>query len=267
MNLQAFDLQIDNYVAMLGFNKADKANALIERDWEEMKQIFEELSNDEQVRVIVLYGIGKHFCAGMDIQTLFSITQMSGDTEKNIYDFIIKIQDCISAIESCSKPVIAAIDGACIGGGVDIVTACDMRFCTDESYFTIKEVDLGIVADIGTLQRLPNIISPGLVAELAYTGRKFGGQESKEIGFCNKSYQSKDLLFDAVKDLSQNIASKAPRVIRGIKKTLLYKRDHTVSESLDQIAKYNATHMINPDLMEAMQAFIEKRKPIFKPSS
>jgi len=267
MAYKSFELNIDNYIARLAFNRPEKSNALREQDWEEMKQVFEALDQDDRVRVIILSGKGKHFCAGMDIETLFGITQAKDaeNVEQSIYYFIIKIQSCITAIERCSKPVIASVHGGCIGGGVDIATACDMRFSTEEGYFTIKEIDLGIVADIGTLQRLPNIIHPGIAAELAYTGRKFYGLEAKQIGFVNDAFATPALLEDGVNELAMQIAQKSPLCIRGIKRTLLFKRDHSVDESLTEIAQYNSKHLISPDLMEAMQAYMEKRPPVFKP--
>ena len=141
-------------------------------------------------------GEGKNFCAGIDLSLLMDVSQYDniqceGRKRETVRKFILQLQDCITAIEKCRKPVIAAIHRACIGGGVDIISACDMRYCTEDAYFSIKEVDMGLVADIGTLQRLPKIINLGVVAEMAYTGRNVGGQEAKAINLVNQVYPDK----------------------------------------------------------------------------
>jgi len=269
MELKSLKLSIDNKVAFLSFNRPEKANSLNVEAWEEMQSAFEYLDKQKDVRVIVLSGEGKHFCAGMDLTALMSVQDQSqgkceAQKKDDIRQFIIKIQDTISSLEKCRKPVLAAIHNGCIGGAVDIITAADIRYCTEDAYFTIKEVDLGLVADIGTLQRLPNIIPPGIMAELAYTGRNFYGPEAKAIGLVNDHYSTKEEMMKHVTEVAQMIASKSPLVIRGIKETLLYKRDHSVEESLTQIANYNASMLISDDLMESFQAHMEKRNPVYK---
>jgi len=174
-----------------------------------------------------------------------------------------KLQNTINAIEQCSKPVLAAIHGGCIGGGVDIVAACDMRYCTADAYFTIKEVDLGLVADLGTLQRLPKIISPGMVAEMAYTARKVDGAEAKAIGMVNRTFESAESLQQGVLELAKMIAAKSPLVVRGIKHNLLYSRDHSVPDSLEYMTTWNAAMFLSEDLMASFQAFVQKQQPVF----
>jgi len=268
MEFKAFDCKVENKVATLALDRPSKANSLDIAAWEEMQSAFEYLDTRSDVRVVILKGNGEHFCAGMDLSALMSLQSEDEkcDARKrdNIRKFILKIQDTINAIERCSVPVIAAIHGGCIGGGVDIVTACDMRFATDDAYFTIKEVDLGIVADLGTLQRLPTIIHPGIVAELAFTGRKFSGLEAQEIFFVNKSFKSSETLYSYVDQIATNIASKSPLVIRGIKEMLLYKRDHSVRDSLDYMASYNAAMLLSDDLQESFMAYTAKRQPQYK---
>ena len=160
--------------------------------------------------------------------------------------------------------MLAAVHNGCIGGGINIVSACDMRYCTEDAYFTIKEIDLGIVADIGALQRMPTIIHPGIMAELAYTGRNFYGKEAKEIGFVNNIWENKKEMMEGVIEMANLIASKSPMVVQGIKENLLYKRDHSVNDSLTYIANYNAGMLLSNDLMEAFQAYIQKRAPKFE---
>lgn len=265
---KAFALHIENYVATLSFNRPDKANSLNEAAWAEMKQHFEELSDNPEVRVIILAGEGKHWCAGIDLETLMGLAQFQsieceGRKRESVRKFIFFLQDCITAIERCRKPVLAAIHNGCIGGGVDIATACDIRYCTQDAYFTVKEVDLGLVADIGTLQRLPKIVAPGIAYEMAYTGRKVYGPEAASIGLTNRSFTDKDTMMAEVQKIAATIAEKSPLVIRGTKEIIQYTRDHSVAESLHYMATYNAAFLLSNDLMEAFQATMARKKPVF----
>lgn len=269
MEFKSFKLEIEDKVAHLSFNRQEKANSLDIASWEEMQSAFEYLDKEPTVRAIILSGEGKHFCAGIDLMALMSVQNQANNScealkREDIKTFILKIQRTITSIEKFRKPVLAAIHNGCIGGGVDIVSAADMRYCTDDAYFTIKEVDLGLVADIGTLQRLPTIINPGIMAELAYTGRKFYGPEAKSIGMVNQTYPNKEAMIEGVTQIAKSIAEKSPLVIRGIKEMLLYKRDHTVNDSLENMANYNAAMLLSNDLMESFQAHMEKRKPIYR---
>ena len=268
MNEQSFSLVIEQHVAQLSFNRPSKSNSLNISAWEAMKQAFIDLDKNPAVRVIVLSGEGKHFCAGMDLNALLQVQQDSTtDCEAlkrdHIRSFIFKIQACISQIEVCRKPVLAAIHGACIGGGVDIISACDMRYASEDAYFSIKEIDLGIVADIGTLQRLPTIINPGIMAEMAYTGRNVMGSEAAAIGLVNRCLPSQEELMEYVLEIAKTIAAKSPLCIRGTKEALLYKRDHSVNDSLQQVANYNAAMLLSNELNEAFMAYMQKRAPKF----
>ncbi|MEL7160598.1 MAG: enoyl-CoA hydratase-related protein [Bacteroidota bacterium] len=235
---------IDRHVATLTFDAPDRANALDEAGWEAMRDAFIAADGNPDVHVVILAGEGKHFCAGMDLAVLGSLQARMAptpeETRRQLVAFIQKIQDCITAIERCRKPVLAAVHGGCIGGGVDIVTACDIRYCTEGAYFTVKEVDLGIVADIGTLQRLPKILQPGLVAELALTGRKLFGPEAAAVGLVNRTFADQDTLIAGVGEVAALIAGKPPRVVRGIKHNLLYAREHGMADSLGYVAGYSA---------------------------
>jgi enoyl-CoA hydratase len=269
MDYTFFKVSLENHVAVVSFNRPAKANSLHLPAWEEMQSIFEALHDNEDARVIVLSGEGKHFCAGIDLTTLMSLQQFQsisceGRKREKLRAFIFKLQQTITAIEKCRKPVLAAIHKACVGGAVDIVTACDIRYCTDDAYFSIKEIDLGLVADIGTLQRLPTIINPGMVAEMAYTGRKVFGPEAEKIGLVNRTYSNKETMLKSVMEIARMIASKSPLCIRGTKEMLLYKRDNTVDNSLNYMVAWNASMLLSEDLMEAFQANMEKRKALFK---
>ncbi len=269
MNNKHFKVKIEHKIAQVFFNRPEKANALDMDAWTEMQTIFETLSQSEDVRVIVLAGEGKHFCAGIDLGLLMSVGQLqdiacSGKRSEKVRALILKLQQSITAIEKCSKPVLAAIHNGCIGGGVDIATACDMRYCTEDAYFTVKEIDLGMVADIGTLQRLPKIISPGMAAEMAYTGRKVFGPEAKSIGLVNQYFDSKETLLEGVMKLASTIAAKSPLSIRGTKEVLHYTRDHSVDDALNYMSTWNAAMLLSEDLTEAFKATMQKRPPKFE---
>lgn len=264
-----FKVQIDNKIAHVAFNRAEKSNALHMDAWLEMKAIFESLSEMPEARVVILKGEGKHFCAGIDLQLLMSLesyknVSCSGRQSEKIRHMILALQESVTAIEKCSKPVIAAIHNGCIGGGVDIAAACDLRYCDTEAYFTIKEIDMGMVADLGTLQRLPKLIPPASVAEMAYTGRKVYGEEAKILGLVNHNYLTKDDLINGVQELANTIASKSPISIRGTKEILKHTREHSVEDGLSYMATWNAAHLLSDDLTEAFKSMMEKRNPTFK---
>lgn len=269
MEYTSFKVTIENHIAQVSFNRPQKANCLHKEAWDEMQLIFERMHDDPDVRVIVLTGEGKHFCAGIDLSLLMGMQQYNeidceGRKREMIRKFIFQLQDNISAIEKCRKPVLAAIHGACVGGAVDIVSACDIRYCTDDAYFSIKEIDLGLVADIGTLQRLPKIINSGIVAEMAYTGRKVMGTEAEKISLVNQSFPTREALLEKVMETAKMIASKSPLCIRGTKEILLYTRDHSVADSLNYMTAWNASMLLSNDLTEAFAATVEKREAKFE---
>ena len=177
---------------------------------------------------------------------------------------VFALQAPINAIEQCSKPVLAAIHKGCIGGGLDVVSACDMRYCTQDAYFTIKEIDKGMVADLGTLQRLPQRIGEGQVREMAYTGRHVLGEEAKSLGIVNRIYADKTEMMTGVMELAKQIASKSPVSIRGTKQVLNYTRDHSVRDGLEYIANWNAGMLLSEDLFTAFQAKLSKKTPEFR---
>lgn len=268
MNYAHFKVTIENNIASVVFNRPDKANALHMEAWMEMQGIFETLSDTPEARVIVLSGEGKHFCAGIDLELLMSINSYQkiscgAKRAEKVRGLVLKLQETITAIEKCSKPVLAAVHNGCIGGAVDIATACDMRYSTQDAYFVVKEIDLGMVADIGTLQRLPKLIAPGLAAEMAYTGRKVSGTEAQGMGLVNRCFPDHESLMTGVMEIAATIASKSPVSIRGTKDILRYTRDHSVEDSLNYMSTWNAAMLLSNDLTEAFKASMEKRAPKF----
>lgn len=269
MTFKTFLLDISDHIAHVRFNRPAKANSLDATAWDELKAIFEHLDDNSEVRAIILSGEGKHFCAGIDLEMLMGVNQFNGIKEEGrkreyLRRHILYLQSTVSAIEACRKPVLAAIHKACVGGGMDIISACDMRYCTEDAFFSVKEIDMGMVADLGTLQRLPKLIPDGMVREMAYTGRRVFGPEAKEIGLVNRMYPDHDSMIAGVREIAAQIASKSPLSIRGTKEMLLYTRDHNTADSLDHIATWNAGMLLSEDLMKAFQAKVSKQEASFQ---
>lgn len=263
-----FLVNVSDKIAEVSINRPEKANALNMAAWEELKAVMEEMAGRKDVRVIILKGEGKIFCAGIDLELLMSVQQFEAaptlnDRKEAIYAMVIKLQDCVSSVERCPKPVIAAVHNGCIGGAVDIIAACDLRYCSADAYFTIKEIDMGMVADLGTLQRLPKFVRPAVVAEMAFTGRAVKGPEARDIGLVNECFETPEQLLEGVRKVAAIIASKSPLSIRGTKKVLHHALNHPVNEGLEFIARHNADNLLSEDLKESFRALQEKRKPSF----
>ncbi len=268
MDFETLVITESDGIAHIELNRPDKANAINGTMWKEMRQAFDWLSNS-RARVGVLSARGKYFTAGIDLELLASThAEISalpeGKRQERLKDVIVELQQAISAAESCRKPILAAIHGACIGAGVDLISACDMRYATQDARFSVKEIDVGIVADVGTLQRLPKLIGDGLARELAYTAREFDGNEAHAMKLVNKVFPDKDGLMDHVMQLAMTIASKSPVAIRGTKDTLNFSRDHSVAEGLAYVAAKNAAILFSTDFSEAVSAARQKRAARFE---
>lgn len=267
--MENFQFNKQNHIAHVVINRPQKANALDAQSWEELLSIFEQINDDDSIRVVILTGgASKHFCAGIDLSLLTSITQSlatcEGRKREKLRKQILSLQAPINAVEACSKPVIVAIHGGCIGAGVDLICAADMRYCSRDAYFTIKEIDMGMVADLGTLQRLPKLIHPGIVRELAFTGRAVLAEEAQQIGLVNKTFDTKEELEQYVWEIATQIAAKSPIAIRGAKHIINYSLDHNLQDSLEYIATWNAGMILSSDLEEAFLAQMQKRPAKFE---
>ena len=262
-----FEITRHGAVAELRMNRPDKANGMSPDFWEDLPRLVDDLDRDMSVRAILLSGAGRHFSGGMDLATfqdLIGIMQAEpGRAAHALRGVILRYQAALSALEQTRLPVIAAIQGACIGGGVDLVTACDIRIAAKDSYFSIEEINIGMTADVGTLQRLPKLIPVGLVQELAMTGRRFTAVEAEGWGLVNAVHEDADATHAAALEMAQAIAAKSPLAIAGIKKAVTYARDHGVADGLDQIATWNAGMLRPEDLTRAMQARMTKQDAIF----
>lgn len=260
MQLETLTISLQDHIATVRLNRPDKANAMNATMWQDIRLAFDWLDSQPEARVAVLQGEGRHFTAGIDLAMMAGLAPQiqdpcDGRTREALRRVILDMQDTLTSLERCRKPVLAAIHGACVGGGIDLICAADMRYCSSDAYFSIKEIDIGMVADVGTLQRLPKLIgSQGLVRELAYTGRRVEAAEAREIGLVNRVFDSREALNDGVQSLAATIASKSPLSIRGTKEQLNYARDHTVADGLNHIATWNAAMLMSEDLSKALMA-------------
>ncbi|RIE00035.1 crotonase/enoyl-CoA hydratase family protein [Simplicispira hankyongi] len=269
MQFETLAVSLENHIATVRLNRPDKANAMNATMWQEIRRAFEWVDATPEARVAVLQGEGKLFTAGIDLQMMMGLAPQiqndcDGRTREALRRVILDLQDTLTSLERCRKPVLAAIHGGCIGGGIDLVTCADMRYASSDAYFTIKEIDIGMTADVGTLQRLPKLVGEGITRELAYTGRKFDAAEAKDIGLVNRVFESREALYAGVHELAATIAAKSPLSIRGTKEMITYARDHSVADSLNYIATWNAAMLMSSDLSEAMQANMAKKAPSFK---
>ena len=254
-------------VAHIRINRPEKINAMNRDFWAEMIEVFGWVDETDSIRCAVISGEGKHFSAGIDLTMLGeAATQMDKDIARKaeaIRRHVLHLQHSFNVIDQCRKPVLAAVHGYCIGGAIDLITACDMRYSTEDAHFSIKEIDMGMSADVGTFQRLPRVIGDGMVREMAYTGRPVYGVEAARIGLVNRTFADHQALIAGVMDVAQSIAAKSPVAIRGTKEMIRFGRDHSVEDGLNYIATWNAAMLQSEDMKIAMAAHMSKQTPEF----
>ena len=264
----AFNLELNDGIAHVQINRPEKINAMGAEFWTEIREIFAWIEDTAEVRVVVLSGAGKHFSSGIDLMYLAQVgnqlTKEVGRNARTLKRKIEELQSSFNAVDQCSKPVLAAIQGYCLGGAIDLISACDMRYSTTDAQFAIKEIDVGMAADVGTLQRLPHIIGDGIMREMAYTGRTVHGEEAQRIGLVNSLYADQEALMAGVFEIARTIAEKSPIAVQGSKEMIRYMRDHTVADGLNYIATWNAAMLQSEDLRVAMAAHMSKQTPEFK---
>lgn len=262
-----FRVERDGPVALLVMNRPDKANSMTPEFWTELPRIVGALDRDESVRCAVIAGEGRHFTGGMDLAAFASLTGLfqkePGRAAYAMRDLILALQGAFTALERARFPVVAAIHGACLGGGIDMITACDIRIASADASFAIEEINIGMAADVGTLQRLPKLIAPGIAAELAYSGRRFSADEARAIGLVSAVHPDKETLMAAARQTAHEIAEKSPLAMAGIKRNLAYARDHSVADGLDYIATWNAGMLRPAELMTAVQAKMARQQATF----
>jgi enoyl-CoA hydratase len=273
MTYTCFDVTMIGKVAHLQLNRPDAMNSMTREFWVELPTIVRDLDDRGEARAIVISSTGKHFSAGMDLAVFTGGggdagqgdggSQELGRRRAQFRQVAMTLQDSFTALEKARVPVLAAIQGGCIGGAVDLVTACDMRYSTTDAFFCVQEINIGMTADVGTLQRLGKVIPEGIARELAYTGRRMPAQRAYEVGLVQEVYADHDSLVQGALDTAREIASKSPLAIWGTKVAMNYARDHGVDDALDQIATWQAGMFQPDDMMEAFAAKAEKRPPVF----
>lgn len=262
-------IEREGHVATLWLDDAARRNAMGEAFWRDLPILVDELAADDEVRAIVLAAKGRHFTAGLDLTMFGGATGGGGETSgvRNRLGFlhlVRRLQRSITSLAECNKPVIAAVHGACIGGGIDLITACDIRLCAADATFSVRETKIAMVADVGTLQRLPKIVGAGQVAELVYTGKDIDAERARAIGLVNDVLADHDAVVTAAQAMAAEIAANSPLAVQGSKEVLRRSADLTVDQALDLVALWNAAFVHSDDLDEAVTAFFEKRPPVFR---
>jgi enoyl-CoA hydratase len=274
MGYRCFDVDLDGRVAHITLSRPEKRNSMIPEFWDELPEIVRDIDENARARAIVISSTGPHFSSGLDVSAFApgAARPEQSETEKRdarrtkgarFYDDVRRMQQSFSVLESCRLPVLAAVQGGVIGGGVDLITACDMRYATEDAFVTIFETNIGMTADVGTFPRLVKLIPEGIVRELAYTGRRMPAREAQEVGLINRVYPDQQAMLEGVFDIANEIASKAPLAVYGCKRMINYARDHSTADGLDYIGIWNASMLLPDEMAEAMTANREKREGDF----
>ncbi|CAO1422346.1 unnamed protein product [Diamesa tonsa] len=258
------------FVVHVELNRPDKYNAFSKLMWIEIGKCFAELHYSPDCRAIVLSGSGKHFTAGIDLIDMMQLgTEISQADDiarkaKVFEEVCVIYQDAISSLEKCCKPVITVSHNACVGAGVDLITAADIRYCSKDAWFQVKEVDIGMAADVGTLQRLPKVIgSQSLVRELCFTARKMHSEEAEKCGLVSKVFENKEKMLEEALKLAEFIASKSPVAVQATKQNIIFSMDKPNQEGLDHIKQINMLNLQSQDFYDAIIAAQTKETPVF----
>jgi enoyl-CoA hydratase len=272
----------DEGVAILWLDRPEARNAMGTDLWRDLPRAMEAVGADARVRALVVAAKGPHFSVGLDLKEMGRLLAGDGDgsgggdasggraaapslaaRSRGARAEVLRLQDSITSVARCPKPTIAAVHGYCIGGGVDLVAACDIRLASADAVFSVREAKMAIVADLGSLQRLPAIINAGHLAELAFTGKDITAERAREIGLINDVAADTESVHKAARALAAEIAANSPLAVQGTKAVLMANEGRTVAEGLDYVATWNAGMLASDDLTEAVTAFMEKRQPKF----
>ena len=267
-DLATLKVSIKDKIAHIQLCRPKQLNTMNAAFWRELPAVVKAIDREAAARVIVISSTGKHFTAGMDLKAFSNMSTSTGGeparTGESFRRMVLELQDAFNTLENARMPVLVAIQGACVGGGMDMVCAADSRYCTADAFFTIKETALAMTADLGTLQRLPHLMPQGLVRELAYTSRKFAATEALNTGFVNAVFETQQEMLTEVMAIARQIVRQSPMAVTGTKEMINYSRDHGVAESLSYMATWQAGMFSLPDLQRVMQAQMEKREADFE---
>ena len=259
-----FTLSVDNRVAHIQLCRPERRNAMTLSFWDELPRLIEQIEADGSLRTIVLSSTGPHFCAGIDLAVF---QQIQADSQQGgafaLYEKIRLMQSSLSSLERCRLPVLAAIQGGAIGGAVDLLTACDLRYCSADAFFTIEEINVGMTADVGTFPRILKLLPEAVVRELAYTGARLTAERGERLGFVNAVLPDHEAVVAHTLEVAAEIARKAPLAVHGSKKAITWGRDHSTEDGLQQIALWNAGSLSWRDIQEAIAARTQKRPAEF----
>ena len=263
MAYKTLSLDVAEGIAHVQFIRGAEFNTMNRAFWPEMVAVFGEIEQDPSARVVVFSAHGKHFSSGLDLND-FAVGLMASEGEPSrkaeaLRRTVLHMQESMSVVDRCRLPVLVAVQGACIGGGIDLISACDIRYCTEDAFFSIQETNIGMTADVGTLQRLPHMLPQGIVRELTYTGRRMMAAEAREWGLVNQVFTDHAALLDGVMAIAGEIATKSPIATVGNKEMLNYARDHSIADGLNYVATWNAAMLSRADLGEAFMAKQQKR--------
>jgi enoyl-CoA hydratase len=271
MAYTCFEVEERDAVAHVRLNRPEARNTMVPAFWRELPQIIGALSDAGRARAIVISSTGRHFTAGMDLAVFGGIPTPTptpkpaeiGRVRANLRANILHLQEAFTALERARVPVLVAVQGGCVGGGVDLVCAADMRYASADAFFVVQEINIGMTADVGTLQRLPKLIPEGIAREYAYTGRRLSAARAYELGFVNEVFTDHDALVAGTLAVAAEIAAQSPLAVWGTKEMLNYARDHSVADGLDHIATWQAGMFQPGDMTETFLAKGQGRDPVY----
>ena len=266
MELQCFTFSVAEGIARLTLNRPDAMNTITPTLWRELETVLDHLQREAPARALIVASTGKHFCAGMSLEmfgTGISLDETSAPSRANIAPVLADMQRALDKLAALRMPVIAVVQGGCIGGGVDLVAACDLRYCSADAFFCIQEINIGMVADLGTLQRLPKLIPDVVVRELAFTGRRLPAERAFAVGLVNGVAPDADAAFAAALETALEIAAKPPVAVWGSKQAIDYARDHPVADGLRQMGWLQSALWDTGAIVESMSARQQRRAPAY----
>ncbi len=269
MSYTTFNLSSQDGIAHLQFNRPEAFNSMNRQFWQEFPMALRAIDESGDNRVLVISSLGKHFCAGMDLEIFAQpdpdmFQGEAGRRAEAMRRLVLQLQACFNLLEEIRLPVLTAIQGGCIGGALDLVSASDCRYCSEDAFFVVKETELGMAADLGTLQRLPTIIPAGLARELCYTARKLTAREALACGLVNQVFTDPDTLLEGVMRIAGQIASRSPLAVTGSKQMMNYARDHSLADSLSHMATWQAAMFQPTDMMQTFSANMRKQAPAYE---